>query len=168
MKTFAPMVLLALSGCQMVDWHCTKGGQWSAGYTLNDGRCTYYCADKEEKFCGASTNEAEAKMFSDPAIKKAREAAAAQGLAQDKEFCLKLGFKPDTDAMANCLLTQQQNRLGLAVKAQERDIEGAKAEAEAWSNMSRGLANGSQNMINTMPKTTNCSTYGNQTSCTTW
>lgn len=162
------LVLPVLVGCQMVDWHCTRGGQWSPWYTLNDGRCTYFCADKEEKFCGKSTEEAEAKMANDPTVRQQREKAAAEGLSQDKEFCQKLGFKPDTDAMANCLLTQQQNRFGLLVKQQEQEVEGAKAEAEAWSNVSRSLSNTNQRIINDMPKTTNCSTYGSQTSCTTW
>lgn len=150
-----------LGGCQMVDWHCTKGGQWSSAYTLEDGRCTYYCADPEEKFCGKTTAEAEAKMANDPSIKKQRQAQADSGLAQDKALCGKLGFKPDTDGMANCLLTQHQNRVGFAVKDREAEIDGAKAEAKAWSDLAKGVQNSA-------PKATTCSTFGSTTNCYTY
>ncbi len=155
-----------LGGCQMVDWHCTKGGQWSAGYTLEDGRCTYYCADPEEKFCGKTTAEAEAKMANDPSIKKQRQAQADAGLAQDKALCGKLGFKPDTDGMANCLLTQHQNRVGVAAQNKEAQMAGAKAEAQTWANLANRpiVAPQVSQPIQIGPKL-NCQTYGNNTTC---
>ena len=115
-------------------------------------------------------------MANDPAVRQQREKAAADGLALDKAFCQKLGFKPDTDAIANCLLTQQQNRFGLSVKQQEQEIEGAKAEIRALLNAAQGFSNAGraagQSLMNSSsqmaPKTTNCSTLGSQTSCTTW
>ena len=101
------------------------------------------------------------RLANDPSIKKQRQAQADAGLAQDKALCGKLGFKAETDGMANCLLTQYQNRLGLAVKDKEMEIEGAKAEAKALSDLAKGIQNSA-------PKATSCSTFGSTTSCYTY
>ena len=140
-----------LQGCM----HCTNGGQWSSYYTTGDGRCSYFCADPEEKYCGKTPSEAERKMFSDPAIQKQMALREQQYLIQDKKACVQVGFKPDTDGMATCLLLKQQNRSNNA----HADAMEKRRRAES-SNRSF-----EQGILNSRPKSVTCTTIGGVTTC---
>lgn len=145
------IMAILLQGCV----HCTNGGQWSSYYTTGDSRCSYFCADPAERFCGKTPYEAEEKMFSDPEIQKQIAMQEQQQLITDKENCIKVGFKPETDGMATCLLMKQQNRTNNA----RADILEKRRRADSSN------AAFEQSILNSVPKSVTCTTIGNTTTC---
>lgn len=135
------------------------------------GSCTYFCADKEEKFCGDTPEQAERKMSNDPKVRKQHEEQVKQAMIRDREVCQGFGFKPDSDGMANCILVQNQNRLAIKIKAKEEEIEGAKANAQAWQDAAESIGNAGKAIgqdigNNTMRRApVYCSSSGNSTIC---
>ena len=163
--------VLTLSGCAVVDWHCTRGGQWSSYYESGDGRCTYFCADREEKYCASTPLMAEEKMRSaheeimaiDPIYIKALDDARKAQLETDKSFCHELGFKDSTDAMANCMLTQSQNRR-MDSYEQRRSVQEANQRQLEKQQRDRDNAQRAVDKINE-GKPITCTTIGEQTTC---
>jgi len=138
-------VSLVLAGCD----HCTKGGRWHDGYVQADPRCTYFCADPEEKYCAKSPAAAEQLQGQDlPNIQKRAAQQLDADIVESKKVCTKLGFKSDTDAMANCLLSQQQMMTFQRTEANQRNQQAARAaEADAMQRanaFSGGFRNGIQ------------------------
>ncbi|QXP87239.1 hypothetical protein [Methylococcus capsulatus] len=140
--------ILLLSGCQLFDWHCTKGGQWSSGYFTGDGRCTYFCADKDEKYCADSPQEAEALQSKDPEFQKMQQERAAENMELSRAICAKLGFKPETDAFANCLLAQMRMQFDVEVLNHQNNLRNAQQDIEAYKNMWQALQRGAQQIMN--------------------
>ena len=157
----------------MVDWRCTKGGNWSTYFYAADPRCLSFCADKDHKYC-ADTPELAEKMQieNDPDVRaqlaaqtRASEDAEKMWISKDKVFCQGLGFKPETDAFANCLLTRLRDH-----KAEEiQSLQDAAAIRESARASNAARENSIQNAIqNSKPTITNCNKYGNNVSCTSF
>ena len=137
---------LLLSGCD----HCTKGGRWSPYYFSADPRCTYFCADPEEKYCANSPIAAEQLQLKDlPNVQNKSAHQLDSDIIEGKKVCAKLGFKPETEAMANCLLSQQQMKSFQRTESDFRNQQAARAaEAETLqraNDFSNGFRNGVQN-----------------------
>lgn len=145
-KTFALVVsTLFLTGCD----HCTKGGRWSPYYFTADPRCTYFCADPEEKYCAKSPAAAEQLQIKDlPNVQMKSAQQLDSDIIEGKQVCAKLGFKPETEAMANCLLSQQQMKAFQRKEADHQNQQAARAaEADALqraSDFSNGFRDGVQ------------------------
>jgi hypothetical protein len=161
--------VMFLSACS---WHCTRGGQWSSYYASGDGRCTYFCADPAEKFCAATPLMAEAlqvqakknALASNPEYQSQLEANRKQALLQDKATCEELGFRPDTDAMATCMLTQQQNRRNDAQSAENNFQQMNQRQMERQAEDRRQAGEMIRQGINNS-KSLTCTTIGNTTTC---
>lgn len=135
-----------LSACD----HCTKGGRWSPYYYSADPRCSYFCADPEEKYCAKSPAAAEQLQIKDlPNLQKKSAEQLDVDIAEGKKVCAKLGFKPEGEAMANCLLSQQQMKTIQRTEADYRNQQAARAaEADAMQrakNIANGFRDGVQN-----------------------
>jgi hypothetical protein len=161
MIRFITVVLSAivLDGCALVDWHCTNGGQWSSYYSTGDGRCTYFCADVEERYCASTPLVAEEKqraaeyaaLQSNPDYQAFVEEQKRLQRERDTAACHDFGFKDGTDAMATCMLTQSQNRREDAVAQQRAFQEANQQQLQKQANdLARAAA--VQSVINSSAK----------------
>ena len=166
--------LSVLQGCASA-WHCTNGGQWSSYYASGDGRCSYFCADPEEKYCAATPLLAEEKqrvahqiaLENNPEYQAFVERQKKQQRATDKATCIDLGFKEGTDAMAMCMLTQSQNRREDSI-SQQRAFEKAnqqqlQKQAADRARAVRSVERAVDSINANMPVT--CTTIGTITTC---
>ena len=164
-----------LQGCALTSWHCTNGGQWSSYYASGDGRCTYFCADPEEKYCASTPLMAEQKQRSallaevqdTPEFLAFLEERKIEKRALFEKACLDLGFRAETDAMAMCMLMQSQNARDDSISQQRAfeeahrgQLERQAAERESFRRSVERL----QDSVKPAPTVT-CTTIGNTTTC---
>lgn len=162
---------LFLNGCASM-LHCTNGGQWSSYYKSGDGRCAYFCADKEEKYCANTPLLAEKKLkdarlktlASDPEYQRILIARKAQEKEIDKAACIELGFKEDSDSMAICMLTKSQNRREDEI-AEESAFDMANQRQLQKQENDRSNARRAAERAMDANKQVTCTTVGSITTC---
>lgn len=167
----AVLMLFIGEGCAIFDWRCTKGGNWSSYYDSGDPRCHGFCADTEQKYCGRTPKEAEAlQMEKDPAFNAVREQMEKeraneerQLMAADRVFCRDLGFKEETEGLANCLLTRYRDHQAEFNDRQRQLKAERQKEIEETEQARRAIINTFQKIIPTHCTTINGSTTSSTT-----
>ena len=122
--------------------------------------------------CLSVAEEQAEKMQAERAFKSSIDSA--------KQVCVEhFGFKPETTELSQCMLEIQKEKAADARAKMSNELNRQSAQQlsdqmdrtrgqATMQSITQGLSNANQNIINNMPKTTNCSTFGNQTSCRTW
>lgn len=131
----------------------------------------------------ASTARVQFKCFSATEIQAEKlqaERAFKDSIESSKQVCIEhFGFKPDSTELSQCMLEVEKEKAADArarmsnelnrQNAQQLSDQMDRAREEAkMSNILNNINQAGKDIRDSQPKHTNCSTLGNQTSCTTW